>query len=579
MENIYLEKIKEIAISKGGECLSDSYVGSMRKLQFKCRSGHIWEATPNSIISKNSWCRRCAVENKKDSLETYQNIAVKHGGVCLSTTYTHSKQKLKFRCLNGHEFETTPINIKHNNQWCLKCSTEKQRSGIEECKELAIKRGGECLDDTYNNQHFKMRWKCGEGHTWEARYLDIKRNNQWCPTCSSGIGERICRLFFEELFEAPFPKAFPDWLINDSGNKMELDGYNSKYNIAFEHQGEQHYTSKLHYSDNVKLAKRIKDDLTKKTLCEEQGIILIEIPEIPRRLKLDDIKQCIYDDLIKRNITPELKKCLASFQNKSIDHNKAYILKPLEPLIDYANKKGGKLLSKSYLGIFEKLEFLCKNGHKFKKAPSHIIHREQWCPICSKIENKPPTKNVEQIENLARLKGGELLSKSSLGAHSHHCWKCSKGHEFTSTPANVSQGKWCPTCANENRIEKTRIEFETKFLKIINEKSGKIHKGKYIQIKQPIHLECSFGHVWLARPEAIFNGAWCPDCRKNDFRTEYETRLLKIISEKAGKLINSRYETMRKKIIIECKYGHIWSVRPDSILGGGWCPACKNSKQ
>jgi len=106
---------------------------------------------------------------------------------------------------------------------------------------LAEQRGGKCISENYENDMSKMFWICSENHTWEATPNNIKRG-KWCPTCSKGIGERTCRLAFEKIFRKEFNSIRPNWLINNFGNKMELDGYNDELKIGFEHQGRQHYS-------------------------------------------------------------------------------------------------------------------------------------------------------------------------------------------------------------------------------------------------------------------------------------------------------------------------------------------------
>lgn len=57
--------------------------------------------------------------------------------------------------------------------------------------------------------------------------------------------------------------------------KQSLDFYLPEYNIGIECQGEQHfkeYTGKLEIKTN--LEKRIKLDITKNVLCEENGVNL-----------------------------------------------------------------------------------------------------------------------------------------------------------------------------------------------------------------------------------------------------------------------------------------------------------------
>jgi len=46
---------------------------------------------------------------KKDSVETYQRIAIKRGGKCLSERYVNSRSSLIFECHKGHIWDTNTI--------------------------------------------------------------------------------------------------------------------------------------------------------------------------------------------------------------------------------------------------------------------------------------------------------------------------------------------------------------------------------------------------------------------------------------------------------------------------------------
>jgi len=56
-----LERAKQHAISKDGECLSTEYKNSERNLVWKCsNSSHKeWCATFSNVIYKGSWCSEC----------------------------------------------------------------------------------------------------------------------------------------------------------------------------------------------------------------------------------------------------------------------------------------------------------------------------------------------------------------------------------------------------------------------------------------------------------------------------------------------------------------------------------------
>lgn len=121
----------------------------------------------------------------------------------------------------------------------------KIKHSIQELQKVASERGGKCLSDIYLGIDKKHDWICNEGHNWNSTPHNVLRGT-WCPICSEyeSLSERICRIFFEKIFKAKFPKTKPKWLRNSKGNLMELDGYNEKLKIAFEYQGRQHYKSR-----------------------------------------------------------------------------------------------------------------------------------------------------------------------------------------------------------------------------------------------------------------------------------------------------------------------------------------------
>jgi hypothetical protein len=55
-----LMAMKVLAESRGGRCLSKSYVNMSTKLDWECEKGHGWSATPSNIVHRKSWCPICA---------------------------------------------------------------------------------------------------------------------------------------------------------------------------------------------------------------------------------------------------------------------------------------------------------------------------------------------------------------------------------------------------------------------------------------------------------------------------------------------------------------------------------------
>lgn len=370
-----LDEVTKIALSKGGKCLSTTYINSKSKLKFQCSEGHIWETIP-LIIKKGSWCNICTMkkvsEGQRDTIDDFIKIIRNKGGKCLSTNYINAQQsRIHVECKFGHRWYALPQGLKKGT-WCRKCyGTAK--STLEEIKDLAKGRDGKCLSDNYVNDMTKMIWSCSENHIWRASPNNIK-SGKWCPTCSKGIGERTCRLSFEKIFGEEFNSIRPDWLKNISGNKMELDGFNEKLKIAFEHQGRQHYSDS---NVNIRYIKQstIENDKQKAKICKKLGITIIYIPEVFTDVKLDDLITYIIKQLDKHNISyPKEAK------NYRLNPSEVYTYTKNRELIE-REKRAEKIiknLGAKTLDIYRtnsgvKIRVKCKNNHILSTTTSQIL--------------------------------------------------------------------------------------------------------------------------------------------------------------------------------------------------------------
>lgn len=54
---------------------------------------------------------------------------------------------------------------------------------IDDMRELAESRGGQCLSTEFSGIGSKLKWKCGFGHEWEATPVCVKAGH-WCPECA-----------------------------------------------------------------------------------------------------------------------------------------------------------------------------------------------------------------------------------------------------------------------------------------------------------------------------------------------------------------------------------------------------------
>jgi len=67
-------KLQKIAEDKHGKLLSTAYMGDKVHLKWQCSNDHIWEATPNNIKAKNSWCPYCLSYTNEERCRIVLNI-------------------------------------------------------------------------------------------------------------------------------------------------------------------------------------------------------------------------------------------------------------------------------------------------------------------------------------------------------------------------------------------------------------------------------------------------------------------------------------------------------------------------
>lgn len=443
--------------------------------------------------------------SKENKLLEIQEEAFKRQGICLSNNYVNNRSKLTFRCKLNHLWETSWKNI-NKGSWCPECALIKLKGKnnprfdcIANMQQIAKERGGVCLSTEYLGAINKLKWRCLFGHEWLAKPSSIK-NGTWCPQCSIGIGERICRLIFETIFNKTFLKVRPNWLVNPISNRnLELDGYCEELGIAFEYNGDQHYTDSTFYP-------RSKYDDFKIQKCYDHNIKLFLIKEIKSVNHYNEIINQIIIQAKKfnLNINTNIDICISEIYNT----NSASIF--LEELKRIAQKNGGKCLSDQYLDNKFKLNFLCGKCNYIWKCSPKAIKNGTWCPNCA---NK--IKTIENAIELANLHNGKCLSNEYINSIKKMNWECHLGHQWKASYNQIQSGNWCPHCFKINRGKYKKLKINVYKLAALN-KNGKCLSDDIASCYDKLEWQCDKGHRWFARADLIKNTKqWCPKCAYN----------------------------------------------------------------
>lgn len=505
-----IEEVHELAKKMNGKCLATEYENAHATMIWQCHQGHSFPSSYDRVNQghwcPDCYEEIRGDLRRKNTIEDAQNLALKHNGKCLSTVYKNPTIKMYWECKKGHPFTMSYGKVREGI-WCPPCSYEKtsermRKYTIGDMHKIAEQNGGKCLSDTYKSNSFVLKWKCSNGHTFHKAYNHISRG-QWCPKCSGNLNESKCRFILETFFDLTFEKR-RDVL----GQNLELDGYNPVLKVAFEYQGEQHYEfNRRYHKTKQDFLNQVKRDKEKTKLCMQHGIHLIPVPYwmVTDEEKIEFIADYlesfeIYPFHSNAHVQSQMKHFYKSnnklkelreiaekrggellsdmyvsstfklkfsckeghkFDKKPIEVNKGqWCIKcgyvsmaekitthTIEEMKTIAEGYGGECLSEVYVRSSENLKWKCAKGHTFEKNQENIV-AGQWCPTCSKEKKQIQTrlKGLNKCLELAKERGGTLVSTDYKFSTNKLEWLCKEGHPFKYSRTEVQQGKWCRTC-------------------------------------------------------------------------------------------------------------------------------------
>jgi hypothetical protein len=448
-----LEQCQDYARTKGGECLALHYIREDVKIPWRCGRHHVWSSTAASVVGAKSWCRRCVDEasakRRSNTLEDCQALAASRGGWCLATEYKNSKTKMSWKCSCGNVWQTN-YNAVHNGTWCLDCANERKRQenhlGIEKMHELAAKHYGKCLSKSYDNVNSLLEWECSEGHRFSTCASNVIAG-YWCHQCGRGLSERLCRAILEHLYLARFPRRRPEWLLSETGYRMELDGYNEGMALAFEYQGIQHYKPVLKFKlDGRRLAEMQERDRLKESSCASRKVTLLQIPYT---IAHDDLEEFIREELQKRGKAFARWKRLPRLDLWQLSVRADDRLATVK---QEGARKNLECISKSYLGHDTPLQWRCRACcHEFSFRPDRLAKVASPCALCRKAARRHACEQytLSKIRALLASRGELLVSLRFTGHNDPLEIRCDQGHEWSTSWASLRHGTRCKYCRAE----------------------------------------------------------------------------------------------------------------------------------
>lgn len=374
---------------------------------------------------------------------------------------------------------------------------------IEFVKNVAAKKNVTLLSTHYVNQKQKLEFSCQEGHKFEKTFDNMLNQNQGCPKCSKNLSEEICRFIFENTLKAKFEKC----RLKYKDTTLELDGYNSKLEIAFEYNGRQHYEITSMTKNKKLLEHRQFLDNLKVEYCKLKGINLIVIP------------YTIKNDELLNYITRKLNISAFDLKIQDFIDNFSYTKLRKNTIKQIITEKGGDLLSFT----FDKVHLRCQNGHIWE-TKYYIIKNGHWCRVCSRrgIKQKEKSEdflNKRLIEIKNKLKKHSIVCTSEpkeyKNCRSTLTFTCPEGHTFYSKVKYLfnriksKNRKICPHCLYKNQ-QKAFEKLKDKGFKLLE-------PNKYSNRHEELEWVCTNGHIQQhtlknLMQRVVYNNSGCNFC-------------------------------------------------------------------
>ena len=231
----------------------------------------------------------------------------------------------------------------------------------------------------------------------------------------------------------------------------------------------------------------------------------------------------------------------------------------LRELRAIARKHGGRCLSDEYVHRHVHMEFECRKGHVWKAIPQSILNGH-WCRTCAYV----PRGAMKALQDLARDRGGRLLSDTYIAEDPGVEFVCAEGHRFHATPKNVRRGSWCRRCPS---LRRTVADMQA----IAERHGGRFVSRKYEGFDVCHTWACAKGHRFSIRPRCVRLGQWCPVCTKPDNALD---RALAFAAEQGGALVTRRGVKPHTSVRWRCAAGHTWTSNAYRVSAGTWCPRC-----
>ena len=512
-------RLLEIVEKRGGKIDIKQYKRADSKITIMCVERHKWEGTPSSILSGN-WCSRCMNTSKEQARERLVKIVEDHKGKVDISEYKSSESKMTFICQLGHEWKTKAGHI-IGGGWCPFCANVSSDQAKEKLLLVVQMRKGKVDMNTYSNSKEKMQFECDQGHGWKTTPTSII-GGSWCKRCASK--NRIIPTLEE------FGRLLSDAVKGHCGSfdAKTLNKKRMEFTCRVGHTWSSAPWGIIkgswcsHCRGNSDTAKTTLEEYVR---LKKGSVDMSTYQGVGKKM----LFTCQYNH--QWSTTPGNLVGGKSWCPHCSGVSKESAIEKLERIV---KEKGGKCQLSEYKKSTTPMTFICSEKHEWKARPSSI-NNGSWCSRCSNISSEQSKERL--VEYVEKKKGKVDISKYKNSktkllfiCEKKHEWSALPGNVLSGSwcPA-------CCQSRGENELKAIFYDLKIKFSPQEKLKgSRKNVKGRDLSAdlfleKENLIIEFDgeqhFTQSWCGRKRLEFREN---DLRKNAWCRDHGVHLLRI---------------------------------------------------
>ena len=499
--------------------------GSGKKLAWKCKHGHKWEAIVGNRTKRDDSCPYCSgkkgVKGKTDLASLFPELAKQAVGWNPADVTPGSGKKLAWKCSNNHVWSAV-VRSRTQGFGCPYCSGFYAIKGETDLgtthPEIAAEADGwDPQTVKAGSSGKKYSWKCKLGHSYLADVASRAITGNGCPFCS--------------------------------GHKV-LPGFND---IATTHP---HLLVEVIEGDPTSVSKGSEKKFTWK--CQRGHMYTASVSG---RTQGSGCPICA-----GLKVVPGIND-----------------LATTNPLL--AREANGWDPTKFTAGsTSKKMAWKCAKGHEWTAMIASRNNTGVGCPKCSGRDVIPGENDVLTLfPKVAAEADGWDPNLVMAGSGQKLPWTCSEGHKWTAqVGSRTFQNAGCPVCSNQITIPGIN-DMATTHPKFALEASGWDPTTTSAGSNKKLEWKCSLGHTWVTSAnKRKQEETGCPFCSGSHAWPGFND-LLTLMPEIACQAYewdpSTRTVGSGSKVFWKCKEGHIWKAAIHSRTGPNknGCPSCSVS--